>query len=109
LTALALVTRIALARQHEERWRRQLERSRQVTIESMAAVAETRDPETGAHIKRTQHYVRAIAEELRRAGQAPELLTPDYIKLLFLSAPLHDIGKVGVPDAILLQPGRLTP
>ena len=109
LTALALVTRIVLARQHEERWRRQLERSRQVTIESMAAVAETRDPETGAHIKRTQHYVRAIAEELRRAGQAPELLTPDYIKLLFLSAPLHDIGKVGVPDAILLKPGRLTP
>jgi len=109
LTALALVTRITLARRHEERWRRQLERSRQVTIESMAAVAETRDPETGAHIKRTQHYVRAIAEQMRRMGQAPELLKPDYIHLLFLSAPLHDIGKVGVPDAILLKPGRLTP
>jgi adenylate cyclase len=109
LSGLALVTRSILARRHEERWRRQLERSRQVTIESMAAVAETRDPETGAHIKRTQHYVRAIAEHMRRTGQAPELLTPDYIQLLFLSAPLHDIGKVGVPDAILLKPGRLTP
>ncbi|WP_158895501.1 MULTISPECIES: CHASE2 domain-containing protein [unclassified Pseudomonas] len=109
LSALALITRIILARQHEERWRRQLERSRQVTIESMAAVAETRDPETGAHIKRTQYYVRAIAEQLRLSGHAPEQLTPDYIKLLFLSAPLHDIGKVGVPDAILLKPGRLTP
>ncbi|WP_273809108.1 MULTISPECIES: CHASE2 domain-containing protein [unclassified Pseudomonas] len=109
LSALALITRIILARQHEERWRRQLERSRQVTIESMAAVAETRDPETGAHIKRTQYYVRAIAEQLRQSGHAPEQLTPDYIKLLFLSAPLHDIGKVGVPDAILLKPGRLTP
>lgn len=109
LSGLALVTRSIVARRHEQRWRRQLERSRQVTIESMAAVAETRDPETGAHIKRTQHYVRAIAEEMRRTGQAPELLTPDYIQLLFLSAPLHDIGKVGVPDAILLKPGRLTP
>lgn len=109
LSGLALVTRSILARRHEERWRRQLERSRQITIESMAAVAETRDPETGAHIKRTQHYVRAIAEHMRRTGQAPELLTPDYIQLLFLSAPLHDIGKVGVPDAILLKPGRLTP
>ncbi|WP_145005024.1 CHASE2 domain-containing protein [Pseudomonas oryzihabitans] len=109
LSGLALVTRSVVARRHEQRWRRQLERSRQVTIESMAAVAETRDPETGAHIKRTQYYVRAIAEQLRRSGQAPELLTPDFIQLLFLSAPLHDIGKVGVPDAILLKPGRLTP
>ncbi len=109
LSGLALVTRSVVARRHEQRWRRQLERSRQVTIESMAAVAETRDPETGAHIKRTQHYVRAIAEQLRLTGQAPELLTPDFIQLLFLSAPLHDIGKVGVPDAILLKPGRLTP
>ncbi|WP_137279351.1 CHASE2 domain-containing protein [Pseudomonas rhizoryzae] len=109
LSGLATVTRVLVARQHERRWRRQLERSRQVTIESMAAVAETRDPETGAHIKRTQHYVRAIAEQLQRTGQAGDVLTPEYIQLLFLSAPLHDIGKVGVPDAILLKPGRLTP
>ncbi len=74
----------------------------------MAAVAETRDPETGAHIKRTQHYVRAIAEHLRQGGAHPQLLTKRYIELLFLSAPLHDIGKVGVPDHILLKPGRLT-
>jgi len=109
LSGLAMVTRVVVAQRHEQRWRKRLERSRQVTIESMAAVAETRDPETGAHIKRTQYYVRAIAEELRRTGQDPDLLTPEYIQLLFLSAPLHDIGKVGVPDAILLKPGRLTP
>lgn len=109
LSGLAMVTRIVVAQRHEQRWRKRLERSRQVTIESMAAVAETRDPETGAHIKRTQYYVRAIAEELHRTGQDPDLLTPEYIQLLFLSAPLHDIGKVGVPDAILLKPGRLTP
>lgn len=109
LSGLAMLTRVLIARRHERRWHRQLERSRQVTIESMAAVAETRDPETGAHIKRTQHYVRAIAEQLHRTGQARDILTPEYIQLLFLSAPLHDIGKVGVPDAILLKPGRLTP
>jgi len=109
LSGLAMITRVVVARRHERLWRRQLERSRQVTIESMAAVAETRDPETGAHIKRTQHYVRAIAEQLQRTGQAGAVLTPEYIQLLFLSAPLHDIGKVGVPDAILLKPGRLTP
>src|SRR3569833_3117022 len=90
-------------------WLRQLQNARQVTIESMASVAETRDPETGAHIKRTQHYVKAIAEELRRSGLHAETLTDEYIDLLFLSAPLHDIGKVGVPDHILLKPDRLTP
>ena len=109
LAGMAMMTRVMVARHHERLWRRQLERSRQVTIESMAAVAETRDPETGAHIKRTQHYVRAIAEQLQRSGQAGDVLTPEYIQLLYLSAPLHDIGKVGVPDAILLKPGRLTP
>jgi adenylate cyclase len=88
---------------------RRLQNARQVTIESMAAVAETRDPETGAHIKRTQHYVKAIAEQLRRAGHYTEILTREYIETLFISAPLHDIGKVGVPDHILLKAGKLTP
>jgi len=93
---------------HARRWRRQLENARQVTIESMSTVAETRDPETGAHIKRTQHYVRAIAQRLRDTGRYADVLTDAYIDLLFLSAPLHDIGKVGVPDHILLKPGPLT-
>ncbi|MBS7457360.1 CHASE2 domain-containing protein [Coralloluteibacterium stylophorae] len=106
--AVAFVTRFAMQQRHARRWRRQLENARQVTIESMSAVAETRDPETGAHIKRTQHYVRAIARRLRDTGQYAEVLTDEYIHLLFLSAPLHDIGKVGVPDHILLKPGPLT-
>ncbi|HQZ08244.1 MAG TPA: CHASE2 domain-containing protein [Burkholderiaceae bacterium] len=89
-------------------WFRKLANARQVTMESMAAIAETRDPETGAHIKRTQHYVRAIAQRLRDTGQQLQTLTPEYIDLLFVSAPLHDIGKVGVPDHILLKPGKLT-
>ncbi len=110
LLATALfVVRFALERQRAARFLKHLENARQVTMESMAAVAETRDPETGAHIKRTQHYVRAIAIELRRSGHHVQTLGPDYIELLFLSAPLHDIGKVGIPDHILLKPGRLTP
>ncbi|MEH3087956.1 MAG: CHASE2 domain-containing protein [Xylophilus ampelinus] len=102
------VARYAIERRRAGTWLRQLENAREITIESMASVAETRDPETGAHIKRTQHYVRAIALEMRRAGRHPDVLTPDCIELLFLSAPLHDIGKVGVPDHILLKPGKLT-
>lgn len=103
------ITRYALERRRALAWRRQLENARQVTIESMASVAETRDPETGAHIKRTQHYVRAVALHLRATGHHTALLSDEYIELLFISAPLHDIGKVGVPDHILLKPGRLTP
>ena len=108
LFVLFSVTRFAIEKRQSLAWFKQLENARQVTMESMAAVAETRDPETGAHIKRTQHYVRAIAEQLRRAGQYTEILTREYIDLLFISAPLHDIGKVGVPDHILLKPDRLT-
>jgi adenylate cyclase len=108
LTGLFAVVRGVLHARRERQWRRQLENARQVTIESMSAVAETRDPETGAHIKRTQHYVRAIGRRLRSTGHYLDILTEEYIHLLFLSAPLHDIGKVGVPDAILLKPGRLT-
>jgi adenylate cyclase len=102
------VARFGIERRRARNWLRQLENVREVTMESMASVAETRDPETGAHIKRTQHYVRAIAQQLRKAGRHREVLTTDFIELLFLSAPLHDIGKVGVPDQILLKPGKLT-
>ena len=108
LFVLFFVTRFAIEKRRAFVWHRQLENARQVTIESMASVAETRDPETGAHIKRTQHYVKAIAEQLKRAGEHPHILTKEYIDLLFISAPLHDIGKVGVPDHILLKPGKLT-
>lgn len=108
LLVLSFVARFALSQRRARRWRRQLENARQVTIESMAAVAETRDPETGGHIKRTQHYVRAVARQLQRTGHHRQILSKEYLDLLFLSAPLHDIGKVGVPDHILLKPGPLT-
>jgi putative two-component system response regulator len=80
-----------------------------VTILTMASMAETRDNETGAHIRRTQHYVRLLARELRSHPRFRAFLTEENLDLLFKSAPLHDIGKVGIPDSILLKPGRLTP
>ena len=80
-----------------------------VTINLLAALAEARDNETGNHILRTQRYVRALAEELARDPKYTPLLDAATIELLYKSAPLHDIGKVGIPDAILLKPGKLTP
>ncbi|MEW6077175.1 MAG: two-component system response regulator [Thermodesulfobacteriota bacterium] len=87
---------------------RELAVTQDATIRSLASLAETRDNETGGHILRTQRYVRALAEHLRSRGNFLSLLDDRYIDLLFKSAPLHDVGKVGVPDAILLKPGRLT-
>jgi putative two-component system response regulator len=86
----------------------ELAQTQDVTIHSLASLAETRDNETGGHILRTQHYVQALAERLTRHPQYAEALDPATVDLLFKSAPLHDIGKVGVPDAILLKPGKLT-
>lgn len=80
-----------------------------VTILAMATLAETRDLDTGNHIRRTQHYVKALAEKLRTHPRFASVLTDNYIQMLFKSAPLHDIGKVGIPDRILLKPERLTP
>lgn len=80
-----------------------------VTILAMASLAETRDNETGNHIRRTQFYVKALAENLQTHPRFAFFLTGRNINLMFKSAPLHDIGKVGIPDRILLKPGRLTP
>jgi putative two-component system response regulator len=79
------------------------------TILMMASLAETRDNETGNHILRTQYYVRALAHQLKAHPRFSDFLTERNIELLFKSAPLHDIGKVGIPDRILLKPGRLDP
>ncbi len=88
---------------------REIQAIQDVTIHTLASLAETRDSETGTHIRRTQFYVQALARRLQAHPRFAALLTPRYIDMLFKSAPLHDIGKVGIPDAILLKPGRLTP
>jgi putative two-component system response regulator len=81
-----------------------------VTIHAMASLAETRDNETGNHIRRTQHYIKLLANKLRLHPRFAHFLDSDQtIELLFKSAPLHDIGKVGIPDRILLKPGRFEP
>lgn len=79
-----------------------------VTIMAMTSLAETRDNETGNHIRRTQLYVKALAEHLRDHPRFAHVLTDRMVDLLYKSAPLHDIGKIGIPDAILLKPGKLT-
>lgn len=76
---------------------------------AMAALAETRDSDTGNHTLRIQHYVRILARKLSRNPRFASELTQQNITHLFKSAPLHDIGKVGIPDRILLKPGKLTP
>jgi len=80
-----------------------------VTVMAMASLAETRDVDTGNHIRRTQRYVKALAWQWSGHPRFANFLTPKTIALLFKSAPLHDIGKVGIPDRILLKPGKLTP
>jgi putative two-component system response regulator len=80
-----------------------------VSIRALAHLAETRDPETGNHILRTQKYVRALALRLKQHPRFSATLDTRTIDLLTKSAPLHDIGKVGIPDSILQKPGPLTP
>jgi len=98
-----------------ERRTREVQMVQDVTIMAMASLAETRDIETGMHIRRTQHYVRTLAERLRKmweekgleTASIPAELSDEMIEIMYKSAPLHDIGKVGIPDAILLKPGAL--
>jgi putative two-component system response regulator len=77
-------------------------------ITAFCTLAETRDNETGNHILRTQRYVEVLAQRLQHHPRFAPELDDETIALLFKSAPLHDIGKVGIPDAILLKPGKLT-
>ena len=86
---------------------RQIQAVQDATILAMASLAEARDYETGNHIRRTQHYVRVLAEQLAPHPRFAAFLSRADIEILFKSAPLHDIGKVGIPDHILLKPGRL--
>ena len=83
--------------------------TQRVSIRALAHLAEIRDPETGNHILRTQGYVQRLAMALRPHPRFTATLSEVYIDLLARSAPLHDIGKVGIPDHILLKPGKLTP
>jgi len=82
--------------------------TRDVAIFAMAKLAESRDPETGAHLERVRGYSRVLAQHLAGLKRFSEQITPEYVRLIYLTAPLHDIGKVGIPDSVLLKPGRLS-
>jgi HD-GYP domain-containing protein (c-di-GMP phosphodiesterase class II) len=90
-----------------EKRTRKIQETQDATIVILASLVETRDNETGNHIRRTQHYVRALARRLQSHPAFADYLAEGQIDILFKSAPLHDIGKVGIPDSILLKPGKL--
>jgi putative two-component system response regulator len=83
--------------------------SRDVVIFALAKLAESRDPETGAHLERMREYCRILGQELSQWDKFRHEIDGEYVQLLYLTSPLHDIGKVGIPDRVLLKPGRLTP
>lgn len=83
--------------------------TRDMTIFALARLAESRDVQTGMHLERVRNYVRLLANELRQDKALAEIITKDFTDMLYETSPLHDIGKVAIPDAILLKPGKLTP
>jgi adenylate cyclase len=111
MTSLALMT-LALMKYAREYLRAKqmtllVARTQEGIIGSFCSMSEYRDPETGAHIKRTQEYIKALAKHLQKHPKFKTVLTNETIELLFKAAPLHDIGKIGIRDHILLKPGRL--
>lgn len=82
--------------------------TRDVAIFAMAKLAESRDPETGGHLERVMSYCRVLAQQLVSMGKFTDEIDGDYVRLLYSTSPLHDIGKVGIPDSVLLKPGRLS-
>lgn len=82
--------------------------TRDVAIFAMAKLAESRDPETGAHLERVQSYARALAQRLACVKDFERQVDAEFIRMIHLTSPLHDIGKVGIPDSVLLKAGRFT-
>ena len=90
-----------------ERRTRTIQETQDATIVILASLVETRDNETGNHVRRTQHFVQALARKLQHHPRFASYLVDHQVEMIFKSAPLHDIGKVGIPDSILLKPGKL--
>ena len=111
LGALAIMTLVNFAVEHgrADTAGRERTNAQRLMIQTLLSLTETRDAETGRHSRRTQQYVRLLAEQLSTNPEFRDYLTPERIELVSSLAPLHDIGKVGVPDHILNKPGALTP
>ncbi len=82
--------------------------TRDVTIFALAKLAESRDPETGAHLERVRSYAKVLAETMGKQEKYADIVDANFVRLIYQTSPLHDIGKVAIPDHILLKPGRLT-
>lgn len=113
LAVISVLMVVSLLKHRREQLRRkdmvqQIALSQEATIEGFAALAEFRDPETGGHIKRVQHFVKALAEKLRSQPNSPSQLDEITVEYLYKTAPLHDIGKIGIPDNVLMKPGPLS-
>ena len=87
---------------------KELTHSHKEMVMGFATLVENKDGSTGGHIKRTTSYVKLLAEELRNRGLYKEELTDEYLENLYRAAPMHDIGKIAVPDSVLQKPGKLT-
>jgi putative two-component system response regulator len=81
--------------------------TREVAIFAMAKLAESRDVETGHHLERVRSYCKLLAEQLALSGRFSQQIDHEFVRLIYLTSPLHDIGKIGIPDSVLLKPGRL--
>jgi len=82
--------------------------TRDMTINALISLLELRDIESSNHTKRTRMMMKALCEQIRTSEKYKDIMTDDYIALLCSTAPLHDIGKIGIPDCILSKPGKLT-
>ncbi len=111
MSALALMTfaKFTVERRRAETASRQRSHAQRLMVQTLLSLTETRDVETGRHSRRTQLYARVLAQELATHPEFRDYLTPERIDLLSSLAPLHDIGKVGIPDHILNKPSALTP
>lgn len=107
LFGLAIVL-FVIGYRDQKRFYEKMSKANEAMIDSMALVAETRDTETGAHIIRTKEYIRLLAHTLVEQGLHRDILTPEFIMDLYHAAPLHDVGKVGIPDDILKKNASLT-
>ena len=81
--------------------------SRDIAIFAISKLVESRDPETGNHLERIRYYSKTLAKSLQKKEYSPKEIDELFIDNLFLTSPLHDIGKIGIPDYILLKPGQL--
>ena len=111
LAAMAIMTlvKFTVERGRADTAGRERTNAQRLMVQTLLSLTETRDAETGRHSRRTQQYVRLLAEQLSTDPAFRDYLTPERIELVSSLAPLHDIGKVGVPDHILNKPGALTP